>query len=663
MIGAIDPHSGEGLSGHLRSTEKNESIRIIAIQGLVAGDLDVAIKELMKLGCTSRTRQPIAVAFCSPSIHYSDDQWEMHWIEVEAEFGLDARPFIEVEHLKIGSGGRFVPHRHRVWSRIRPGGRVITFSHAGARMEKLSRIAEFKTGERLTGGRFNRLVADRLATEERQDIAQAMINAGLLEKSRPVTPTPKERQQSERCRDLAPDEIWKRAWDSYRGGRSGQEFSLALASADLKIAAGTRGPVLVSPGGAVTSLRRAVASGASAAHEPSPRKIELEALLAEIELPDLAAVKAQLVGEFNPGIAGQIGLGREPAGTASQTANSKASIQKDTDLRASWSEIATPSSAQPVGGPPDLRPDQRQPSSIRQLTQAQIAAMAAFEGAVAREASAAAQEIWDKALMEARQARGPSRIETVHQNQDKMFDARIQLLQRSVNKHKRDLELPSVGIPGWRASFKANLAPRSPADWVTWVQRADRDRTLLDLRSGEVIAMAEARVTSTKPTAIAASFLVYYAKAKGWKAVSISAGTPEWREQTARKAVRAGIIVENPELRAVVWQETRLVAQAQAALNTWKIERTRISVEPEDTGQRRKFLASLRACRNTPLARELLSRRNQQVLDSDLWELFKREEALQSAGSTLRPEEFEAFMQGEEGVHQRNSGLSPTPSL
>src|SRR5690606_1413159 len=196
-----------------------------------------------------RSRKPLLHVWASPSRPYSDHDWQIYWSLFEAEYGLEGHPCLEVRHQKLGAGGRTAEHTHRVYLRIDHEGKAVRTNHSAARQEKISRTAEYLAGERFTSGCFNNTVIERLRAEGREDVADAMVRAGLDKVVANTAPTSAERAMTERLGDLAADEVWRRAAMAWRRSDDGSSFVAALAETGLRLAMGSKCPVLVSPAG------------------------------------------------------------------------------------------------------------------------------------------------------------------------------------------------------------------------------------------------------------------------------------------------------------------------------------------------------------------------------------------------------------------------------
>jgi len=96
MIGGMTEHDGHPkLAAHLAKLENHESITI-RTHGLSATTIGEAIAELRLMGLGCRTAKPLIHAWASPSIGYSEADWEHHRAAFEAEFGLEGFPHMTV---------------------------------------------------------------------------------------------------------------------------------------------------------------------------------------------------------------------------------------------------------------------------------------------------------------------------------------------------------------------------------------------------------------------------------------------------------------------------------------------------------------------------------------------------------------------------------------
>src|SRR5690606_20526133 len=153
-------------------------------------------------------------------------------------------------------------HRHRKYLLARPDRTVVRMQHGYRRLEKLSRLAELRSGEPLTRGAHNRAVVNALRREGREWEASTIEAAGLTKGMRPVAPSPAERAVASRVQELSADELWRRAFAAWQRSDNGPSFLAALAAEGLTVAVGEKELVLVGPNGSTLGLRRAVANGA-----------------------------------------------------------------------------------------------------------------------------------------------------------------------------------------------------------------------------------------------------------------------------------------------------------------------------------------------------------------------------------------------------------------
>lgn len=539
MIGGMTEHDGHpALATHLAKLQDNESIAV-RVHGLSAESIAGALAELrsMALGC--RARKPLIHTWASPSIAYSEVDWEHHRAAFEEEFGLEGFPCLEVFHLKLGTGGRTAGHVHRVYLRICVDGKAVRTSHSAIRQEKVSRIAEHVAGERLTSGVFNRAVMDRLRQEGRNDVADAMQHAGLGERHALSAPTSSERAEAERRNDFSPDEVWRRANAAWRRSDDGASFAAALAESGLRLAWGERSPVVVTPAGAIHPLLRAINKGGEREAGRAVRQAELAARLHGIVLR--AAGESSPVPGFWPGPCSVINLDRlplpEPLAASSHAA----------------AEVVAPPSAM-----------HRQP-----LTMEQRAALLELDNAFHNNAAARAKALRDD--IEA------AVLEEIARRQ------KTEALQHRIDVEKAAWDMPSISVVGWRDAYRAELAglPEQYGPRLRWVERLDSERRRVVLRSGATITLAPTQARSNRATTDVIAIMVAHARECGWQAVTITGGTQRWREDAARAATRAKLRVADPLLQAVAEAERIRMGREQVLDDWWKV-RAMLATTPRE---------------------------------------------------------------------------------
>lgn len=617
MIGSVNTCvGGQRLARHLADAEANEAVEVTQVQGLVAQSISGAMAELEKLARGARTTQPLAHVIASPQFELSAAQWDDHWAEIEIEFGLCAQPCIEVEHRKVGQGGRVAPHRHRIYLRILPDRRAIPISHAAPRAEKVSRITEVAVGEPVTSGCYNRAVIDGLRRDGRHDVADHLAALGFDRAKRSVAASSNERQQAERRQDLAPAEVWVRVWRAWTSSNDAVGLIGNLHRDGLRLAKGEKGPVVISPAGSVASLRRAVANGASLAGAAKPRQKDIIERLGGTGLPTIEEARDTLPVGFDPGISGHVGSNRWPLPDMPTTAH-------DTGEREQPATMV----AETMEPDPGLRP--------LVLTPAQGAAVHHFMEMVAGGAARAAKAARDQAIAEAK-----AKLDEIQQAEaaSRRIDAELAKAEAALN----DWETPTIGLPNWRSRYRAELAglPDELGSRIRWVERHART-TVIHLVTRERVETSRTRATASGTSSAATAVMVAHARKMNWVPARISGGTPEWRTQTARRLVRAGLTVWNPELQEIAAEEAVAVNRSKKLIARWKWASQLRFEEPDDQRAHRDFIAMLSLMRQDPLARKLLPRRERITLDCDLDRLELRERLLEGTGIPIH--EYEAY--------------------
>lgn len=633
---------GLPLARHLADQAGNEEVRIVQAQGLIGSSIQDCMVELETLSNGTRAKRPLVHVISSPQFGLSDLQWDTYWTELEDEFGMAGHPFLEVEHLKFGLGGRTARHRHRLYLRIGLDGKAINLSHSAARAEKLSRIAEFAVGEPLVPGRFNRSVIATLRRQGRLDVAEFLESAGLGSTPRPVAVGRAERQQAERLEDLASDEIWKRAWLAWSRTSDGTGFTKSLADAGLTLAAGDKGPVIISPGGAVTSLRRAVTNGAAQARESRVRKCEIDARLVGHILPDLATAQAQPLSSLEKRTNSTVGSDRRPV-------PSPATSESVVSYHLSERAYGLVAAVVPVDDKP------------MRLTSVQQEALSKFSDVLAGGAARLARQLWRVAELAAR-----SRIEHLRAKAERkrLHDQRARHaleVVRVIFAMASDPSSPAVGPVSWRESVKAEIANLPElGQTIRWVQREEAGQRAIHLTTGEIVRTSTRSATSTGESPASTTIIVAHAKRAGWETVELSGGSAEWRRSAARQMTRAGLKVSNPELHAVARDEAKRIDGPKRLVALWEVARSMTSEAPDDQFVRKRFVKILRLCREEPLVRELMIRSQRAVLDRDLVELSKREWLLAETGFEVH--EFEDYALGRSAKKVDNRATEPQVS-
>jgi hypothetical protein len=656
----------------------NERITVTAIHGLVGHTAEECVKELRLMAAGARTKTPLIHAHASPSIRYTNAAWEAYWAQFETEFGLTGQPHLEVEHLKLGDGGRTAAHRHRAYLRVLPNRRVIALSSSFARSEKLSRRAEFENGEILTKGRFNSSVAATLEKAGRQDVVAAMSLAGLLDGVTPIAPTPAERAMTERCCDLAADEVWTRAHRAWCRSDSGASLVSALAEEGLILAMGESTPVVLAPGGAVHALRRAVSNGARASNANSVKKAEIDRRLAGLELRSLDVVLLTFAKKPALGAARITGLERSvPLPNVEGEILPPPSVE---DIASSFVHVnvadveAAPKALTPIqeaavyvflesieGGASQEAKIIRDVADLAaeidrmQFDQARVAAshvhleaMRAADRMIVEAQSAASKcsRERERLMKETARARTSERLASAASETTKYKAERLRRARLLFDDLRRDEMRPTVSDVGWRGAYKAKLAglPREFGARIRWVEWISVDRREIRLEDGETVYLMPRRATGSAPTEDVAEAMIEHAISRNWGGIELSGGTPEWREATARRAVQRGVPVSNVELRDIVRDESRKAQHREMVLEAWRSARAAIEREPDDDFLRGEFVDAVALIREMPGLENAVREAEYDLIAYDLRQLRIRENAL--AGTGIAVALFGRYIEG-----------------
>ena len=256
---------GDALAKHLLKPE-NDEVAVIQARGLGSPDIRGQIRELVAMSLGGRTDQPIYHVHCNPEDAVRDNagarrRW---WALFEREFGLQQQPYCGAEHFKHERR-----HEHRVYSLVRPDGRIVDLRHDYARREKISRIVEFEFGAPAVPSKHARLIEATLRREGRTDVADWLVASGTLESERPVAAlSPQERLIQERTGvDL--DDLRAATLAAWKASDDGPSFVAALRARGLDLREGRSGPVVVDATGTAHLATRLV--GAAARREDGTR--------------------------------------------------------------------------------------------------------------------------------------------------------------------------------------------------------------------------------------------------------------------------------------------------------------------------------------------------------------------------------------------------------
>jgi len=260
IAGSTRGAGGPALARHLLSRKGGQEVRVLDARHLAAADLGGQLRELVAAARHGRTDRPLHHIHVDPPADTDADSITKFFMTTyEEEFGLQDVAYCAVRHIKNGR-----EHEHRVYSLVKPKGKVVSLSHEYARREKVSRVTEFAFGLPFTKGKHNRAVHAALVKDGRIDVAAAMKAAGLLDGRRPVAAqTPRERAQAERT-DVSVAEVRAAALVAWQASDSSVAFEVALTDRGLRLAAGDRGAVLLDRSGTAHSLNRTLSAASRA---------------------------------------------------------------------------------------------------------------------------------------------------------------------------------------------------------------------------------------------------------------------------------------------------------------------------------------------------------------------------------------------------------------
>jgi hypothetical protein len=249
---------GDALARHLMKPE-NDEVLVIPARGLCSPDIRGQIQELRALSLGGRTDRPIYHLHVDPEDAIQDNagaraRW---WALFEAEFRLQGQPYCGVEHYKKDRR-----HEHRVYSLVRPDGRVVDLAHDFARREKVSRIVECEFGAPAVASKHARAIERALRQDGRHDVADWLVASGTLEAERPVARlSPQERLIQERT-GVPLDDLRAAALAAWRESADGAGFLAALRRRGLDLREGRSGPVVVDGTGTAHLATRLIGAAA-----------------------------------------------------------------------------------------------------------------------------------------------------------------------------------------------------------------------------------------------------------------------------------------------------------------------------------------------------------------------------------------------------------------
>nr|WP_279185323.1 hypothetical protein [Acetobacter syzygii] len=298
IAGATKGRGGSALAHHLADSKQHNEVTLPGLyRGLVSTGIRNQVKELTDIVSHARSNSPLLHTHANPdaSREWTDGEWLDWWQSYEDEFGLQNQAFHESIHVKNGR-----THKHRTYSLVKPDGTCIKLPHQQRRHEKLSRLAEIRTGASITKGAHNHAVLNALEKAGLRQEVTVLKEAGihLGERAR-AGKTPKERAQEERT-GYPKENIDRIAYTCWMetGSLDAESFQDALQAWGLSLGQGDKVPVLLDVSGNCYPLLRAINAGSKEAKKLLKlRKKELGSFLSTLTLPLFKNIKIELKEE------------------------------------------------------------------------------------------------------------------------------------------------------------------------------------------------------------------------------------------------------------------------------------------------------------------------------------------------------------------------------
>ncbi|EPB6992076.1 hypothetical protein ACRRLT_004544 [Escherichia coli] len=245
---------GKALADHLTNPEENERITITGSYNVTSDDVHEAIAEMVSMSAGWSGSKPLCHAHISPDQAMSEKDWSAAWAAYEKEFGLEGRPYIEVEHLKDGR----LPHRHRAYLRVdTETHRANDVWRSKMRDEKVSRLLEHELGHKLTHGPHDFWVMNKLQEEGRQDVAQWLEGQQSERSVKAGRAKNWDEHQQEKRTKIDKQNVRDDMAAAWQSGDSGNAVAAALEARGYVVAQGDkRDVVLVDVAGGVHSPAR-----------------------------------------------------------------------------------------------------------------------------------------------------------------------------------------------------------------------------------------------------------------------------------------------------------------------------------------------------------------------------------------------------------------------
>jgi hypothetical protein len=231
---------GRELAKHLLNAEKNETVKILAVNGTVAQDLYGAFHEMEAISSGTRCKKPLYHAKISPDPKepaLTPEQWNRAIEALKKQLGLTDHAYAAVLHRKYGAAHPEIlrEHVHVVFNRINPDTmRAMHDGHNYRQHELVSRQLEKEFGHaRIQGAHVERDGQPRPTRTPPDWAMQQGAKSGI--QPRDVAATVKQ--------------LWTEA-------DSAPSFAAALEHEGLTLALGRRDLVVLDHAGDVHTLAR-----------------------------------------------------------------------------------------------------------------------------------------------------------------------------------------------------------------------------------------------------------------------------------------------------------------------------------------------------------------------------------------------------------------------
>lgn len=231
---------GRELANHLLNAEKNETVKIFAVESTVSQNLYGAFQEMEAVSSGTRCKKPLYHLKISPDPKepaLTPEQWQRSIDALKDQFGLKDHAYAAVLHRKYGAAHPEIlrEHLHVVFCRINPD--TMLAMHAGhnyRQHELVSRQLEKEFGHaRIQGAHIGREGADRPQRTPPDWMMQQAAKSGV--QPRDVAATVKQ--------------LWKES-------DSAKSFAASLAWEGFTLAVGRRDLVVLDRTGDVHTLAR-----------------------------------------------------------------------------------------------------------------------------------------------------------------------------------------------------------------------------------------------------------------------------------------------------------------------------------------------------------------------------------------------------------------------